>query len=80
MMRKDGLILGMGQKLTKYNYVYGMKARGFSVGCQPLRGFVEHIEDTTDSFWGILVYSRLLTEIEVRDYELAYLGKVKNNA
>ena len=60
----------------KLQYVYGMKLRGFSVGCQPMAGLVERVEDTSDTYYDILIYNRLLTEKEISDYELVYLGKI----
>lgn len=57
-------------------YAYGMKSRGFSIGCQPKSDFIERIEDTSDTFYDILVYGRKLSDKEVSDYELVYLGKI----
>ena len=49
---------------------YGMRLRGFSPGCQPMDGFVERQDDETGKYWDILVYSRELTDDEVRHYSL----------
>jgi hypothetical protein len=57
-------------------YVYGMRARGFSLGCQPKADFIERLDDTSDTFYDILVYGRKLSCREVADYELEYLGEV----
>lgn len=57
-------------------YAYGMMMRGFAPKCQPLDGLVDAIEDTSESFCDILIYSRKLRESEVADYELLYLGEV----
>lgn len=56
---------------------YGMRLRGFSIGCQPKEGLVERIDDHTGRYYDILVYDRMLTGAEVADYELTYLGKVE---
>ena len=58
-------------------YKYGMRLRGFSIGCQPKDGFYERIDDPTGRYYDILVYDRMLTGDEVADYELTYLGKVE---
>lgn len=57
-------------------YAYGMRARGFSIGCQPKADFIERIDDTSGTFYDILIYSRKLSYKEVSDYELVYLGKI----
>lgn len=56
-------------------YMYGMRLRGFSLGCQPTDGLVKRMDDKTKLYYDILVYSRKLTDKEVRDYELDYLGR-----
>lgn len=56
-------------------YKYGMRLRGFSIGTQPKEGFYERQDDTTGKYWDILVYDRKLTDKEVQDYELDYLGE-----
>lgn len=58
-------------------YKYGMRLRGFSIGCQPMNGFYERADDPTGRYYDILVYDRMLTGDEVADYELTYLGKVE---
>lgn len=57
-------------------YAYGMRARGFSIGCQPMENFVERLDDTSKSFYDILIYSQKLSDKEVEQYELSYLGKI----
>lgn len=56
---------------------YGMRLRGFSIGCQPKQGLVERIDDPKGRYYDILVYDRMLTGQEVTDFELTYLGKVE---
>lgn len=51
-------------------HFYGMRLRGFSPGCQPMKGFVERIDDNTGKYHDILVYDRKLTVKEQIDYEL----------
>ena len=53
-------------------YLYGMRLRGFSIGCQPKEGFEEAREDK--NYWNVLVYNRELTKEEVKQYDLDYLG------
>ena len=57
-------------------YAYGMRARGFSLGCQPKSDFIERIDDKSGTFYDILIYGRKLSKKEVADYELVYLGKI----
>lgn len=57
-------------------YTYGMRLRPFSIGCQPMDGLIECKENHSrkdDGYWDILVYSRKLTDKELRDYELDFL-------
>lgn len=51
-------------------YRYGMRLRGFSLGCQPLNGFIRREDDTSGKYFDILVYERILSEKEVQQYEL----------
>ena len=55
-------------------HLYGMRLRGYSPGCQPKRGLVEAICDRSDRYWDILTYDRKLSDQEVDEYELDYLG------
>lgn len=50
-------------------YVYGMRLRGFSPGCQPMKGLVGTMEGNK-KYHCVLIYNRELTDEEVRDYEL----------
>jgi hypothetical protein len=56
-------------------YKYGMRLRGFSIGCQPMDGFVERLDDRSGRYHDIVVYDRMLTGKEVMDYELDYIGE-----
>lgn len=51
-------------------YEYGMRLRGFSIGCQPMDGFVERKDDESGKYWDIIVYNRELTDEEIRHYSL----------
>lgn len=51
-------------------YRYGMRLRGFSIGCQPMDGFQRREDDTTGRYYDIIVYDRELSDDEVRAYEL----------
>lgn len=51
-------------------HFYGMRLRGFSPGCQPMKGFVERVDDNANKYLDILVYDRRLTVKEQIDYEL----------
>lgn len=61
-------------KGDKRVYVYGMRLRGFAPGCQPMDGLVEW-KDEELGYHSVLWYSRKLTEEELVEYELAYLGE-----
>lgn len=63
-MKRDGLL----------KYRYGMRLRGFSPGCQPKDGFIDRQDDDTGKYYDILIYNRPLTDKELADYELDYLG------
>jgi len=56
-------------------YQYGMRLRGFSIGCQPMKGLVSAEDDETGRYHSILTYNRELSEDEVRDYELDELER-----
>lgn len=56
-------------------YKYGMRLRGFSLGCQPMEGFKKRLDDMTVRYHDILVYDRELTEEEMKHYSLDFLGK-----
>lgn len=54
-------------------YFYGMRLRGCSPGAQP-KGFTERRDDISGRYHDILVYPRRLTDDELKDYELDFLG------
>ena len=62
------------QEIKKMNYRYGMRLRGFSIGCQPMNGFYERRDSRSIWYHDILLYTRKLTDEEVEQYELDYIG------
>lgn len=57
-------------------YKYGMRLRGFAPMCQP-KGVLERLDDPSGKYYDIITYDRKLTEKELSDYELDYIGKEK---
>lgn len=57
-------------------FLYGMRLRGFSPGCQPKDGLVERQDDVTGKYHDILVYDRELTTEELKNYELDFIGRL----
>lgn len=55
-------------------YRYGMRLRGYSIGCQP-RGVIAREDDESGRYYDILVYDRELSNQEVEAYELDFIGK-----
>jgi len=60
-------------------FYYGMRLRPFDFGCQPKEGFIKVSVDSKNRYHNILFYDRELTELELRSYELDYLGKHRIN-
>ena len=61
-------------------YKYGMRLRGFSIGCQPMKNFWERQDDDGSHdrrYHDILVYTEKLGEQDLRNYELDYLGETE---
>ena len=58
-------------------YTYGMRLRGFSLGCQPMNGFIRREDDPSGRYHDLLVYDRKLTEKELADYELNFIREEK---
>lgn len=56
-------------------YKYGMKLRGYSVACQPMKGLIGVKEDNTGRYYNILTYDRQLELREMRLYGLVFIGK-----
>lgn len=56
-------------------YRYGMRLRGFAPMCQPKEGLLHREDDLTGKYYDIIVYNRKLTDKEIRDYELDFIGE-----
>ena len=60
-------------------YLYGMKFRGFSLGCCPERGLVGRRDvDSKDrppinAYLSILLYDRKLSDVECEEYGLDFI-------
>lgn len=52
-------------------YWYTYKLRGYSIGCQP-KGVIQVKENQP---YELIAYSRQLTDEEIEEYELVYLGR-----
>ena len=59
-------------------YNYGMKLRGFSIGCQP-KDVIEwkDTDKAETGFYSIITYDRELTPEEVANYDLVSLQEKK---
>lgn len=60
----------MKQTMSADLFLYGMRLRGFSPGCQPMNGLVGREDDPTGRYWDILVYDHPLSPGELQWYEL----------
>ena len=69
----------MSEAEGKREYFYGMRLRGFSPGCQPMKRFVERRDDPTGKYYDILVYERRLSNKDLHEYELDYLGSERTD-
>ena len=49
---------------------YGMRLRGFSIGCQPMKDLKSVEDDQEGKYHSILVYNRELRPEELKEYEL----------
>lgn len=56
-------------------FKYGMRLRGFSMGCQPMKNLIERVDDESGKYHDILIYSEKLTDEQATNYELDYLGE-----
>ena len=57
-------------------YKYGMRLRGFSLGCQPMEYLHDVRESDGNPYYSYLFYTEKLTEDQIRNFELDYLGEV----
>lgn len=56
-------------------FMYGMRLRPFSIGCQPMEGLIRAEDDKTGKYWNILYYAEPMNDHELEAYELDYLGE-----
>jgi len=59
-------------------YKYGMRLRGFSIGCQPMKNLYDRQDDTgkySRRYHDIIRYTEKLGDDDLRNYELDYLGE-----
>lgn len=61
--------------ITSY-FMYGMRLRGFSPGCQPMEGLVDRWDDPTGRYHDLILYDRKLSDREQKSYELDFLREV----
>lgn len=66
------------EEMDGCGYAYGMKYRGFSLGCQPMSGLLERKDDESGRYYDILIYDRELSDRELEDFELDPLVLCKN--
>ena len=59
------------------SWFYGMRLRGFSLGCQPMEGLVKRWDDPTGTYWDILEYKEKLTKEQESQYDLEFIRKGK---
>ena len=55
-------------------FLYGMRLRGFSIGCQP-SGVLMRMDDPSGRYWDIVAYDRKLEDSEAETYDLDYIGE-----
>lgn len=60
-------------------HVYGMRLRGYSIGCQPA-GVVDRLDDPSGKYHDLIVYDRALTDEELEHYSLDEIKETENNA
>ena len=73
-MQGQGIMFFKPKQRRKNMYKYGMRLRGFSIGCQPMNGLIDW-QDTEGKYYSELTYSRKLTTEECEQYELDYIGE-----
>lgn len=61
-------------------YTYGMRLRGFSLGAQPINGFIERKDSLDKKYHDLIVYNRKLTDEEITQYELDLIDPIQNSA
>jgi hypothetical protein len=59
-------------------YKYGMRLRGFSIGCQPMNGLMLISDDPDHDYHDLLFYNHELTAKELDDFELDFIAALTN--
>ena len=54
-------------------YFYGMRLRGFSPGCQPMKGFIQRLDFGSNKYWDVIIYDRPLSKEDERHFSLTPL-------
>lgn len=75
MLPKHCAMQWMQSRWEMNMFKYGMRLRGFAPLCQPKEGLHYIMDDPSGRYYDILVYDRKLTDKELSDYELDYLGE-----
>lgn len=44
-----------------------------------MEGFLSRTDDTSGRYWDVIAYSRPLTDLEIENYDLDYIGKDEEN-
>ena len=70
----DAIETKVGQIMRKCEFSYGMRLRGFSPGCQPKEGLDRREDDPSGKYHDVLVYKRMLSDEELSEYELDFIG------
>ncbi len=63
-----------GEAAMKF-YKYGMRLRGFSPGCQPMKNLAGWTDTNCGKYHSLLWYREKLTKDDEKSYELDYLGE-----
>lgn len=56
-------------------YYYGMRLRGFSVGCQPMENLKGRVDITADRYYDIIAYTKKLGNEDMHRYDLDDITK-----
>lgn len=63
-------------KRKETRYVYGMRQRGYSPGAQPdTKNIIGTKPDPDGNYYDILIYDKALTQKQIEDYALDFLGE-----
>jgi len=65
-----------GKERKMILYFYGMRNRGFSIGCQPGNVY-ERYDSETPEYHDIIAYTSELSDYDLYVYELDYLFKME---